>query len=276
MREVELRGAGGVAVRAFHLGPRDGAPVLVALPLATRPSFVAPALRALARRFRVYTWEARLMLDTRATFDAPGELSLEAHARDAAALLERFGLEQAALVGYCSGAALALHLCARLPGRFARLALVSGAYFLRPEQCELTQYERDVLALAPQMAQSRARAARIHSDFFAEGRAFRRRAHEFADEILRPYADAESLYRFGSGLLALIEGDSQAVARRVSVPALVAWGGRDDQTHPGSSALVAAALHGCEAHFDPELDHYALCRAHEGLVSRVAGFLGQA
>lgn len=277
MRALEVRSHDGVALRAWRGERGRGAPsVLVVPPLATRPSFVEPALEALDGAFDVLTWEARLVLDPQAPLDDPQALSLEAHARDAETLLDHAGARRAALVGYCSGAALALHLAARLPGRFTRLALVSGAYFLRPEQCELTQYERDMLALVPQIAQSRTRAAGLYAAFFAEGRAFRRRKHEFADEAYRAYADAESLYRFGLTLDALIAGDSAARAREIDLPALLAWGGCDDQTHPDSSRLMCATLPAAESHFDPALDHYALCRAHAGLLARVTRFLGQA
>ncbi len=156
------------------------------------------AIAALARSFNVLTWEARLLLEPASSACHPSALSIDAHLGDVNALLDYFALSSAMLVGYCSGAALAIHAAARC-ARIERLALVNGAYFASPGECEQTQYERDVLDIASQVSASRGAAAEVHRKYFS-ARPRRPAAHEFGEEALRPYASPESLYRFGVAL----------------------------------------------------------------------------
>jgi pimeloyl-ACP methyl ester carboxylesterase len=272
MTEVVVDSFDAVRIRVHRselIAGRDH--LVVVLPLATRPSFVEAAVRRFAERYNVITWEARLVLEPHVGLADREMLSIQSHLEDVDVILDRFGIEGAFLLGYCSGAALALHIAAA-NRRIRKLALVNGAYFMKPGECELTQYERDVLDLAPSIAADRARASYLFTKFFAGPGALRRRDHEFAEEVYRPYADADSLHRYGVGLDNLIRGDSPSVAREVKTPALVSSSKRDDQTHWSSSVRIGALLAASETHIDEAGDHYELCRARPDLIARVASF----
>jgi pimeloyl-ACP methyl ester carboxylesterase len=274
MTEVEIEGFGGVRIRAYRSpSAESGDHLVIALPLATRPSFCERAVASLAGRFNVITWEARLMLAPQVGLPDREALSIASHIEDVNVILDHLGVAQAHLLGYCSGAAMALHVAGSSNGRFRRLVLVNGAYFTKPEECEHTQYERDILALAPQIAADRVQASYLFSRFFEGNRSFRRREHEFAEEIYRPYDNLDSFYRFGVGLDNFIASDSRRVAGEIAIPTLVTSGGLDDQTHASSSAMIASQIAGSETYFDETGDHYELCRAKPALINRVMSFL---
>ncbi|WP_338871360.1 alpha/beta hydrolase [Myxococcus stipitatus] len=271
--EVDIVSFDGVRIRAFRTPPVPGREqVALVLPLATRPTFVERALQRLAQHFNVITWEARLLLEPEQGWSGDSALSLDAHARDALAVLDHFQVPRASLVGYCSGAALALRMAEAHAARFHKLVLVNGAYFLAPEVCDVTQYERDVLALAPLIAMNRDTAAAVFKAALASG-SFHQPDHEFARDICLPYASVETFHRYGVGLAQCIQADACQSAEAITLPTLVMSGGKDDRTHPASSALIASRIARSQHSVDSEADHYSLCRAREATLERMRQFL---
>jgi len=273
MRELQVASFDGVPIRVSHSELAAGREyVVVVLPLATKASFIEPAVKHLSGRYNVVTWEARLILEPGVAPRDEGALSVAAHARDAGAVMDYFGVPAAFLIGYCSGAATALHAAALAGRRVTKLALVNGAFFMSRGECDLTQYERDVFGLAPQIAAGYDRASDIFGKFFAGDRAFKRAAHEFAGELNRPYDNADSFYRFGVVINQLIQADLRSVARSLRVPTLVASGKRDERTHYASSVLLSSEIPRGELCLDEVGDHYEFCRAKPGLMEKIDTF----
>jgi pimeloyl-ACP methyl ester carboxylesterase len=241
------------------------------LPLGTREALLAPAVRRLSEQYDVLTWESRLVLTPEVAMSGPEDLAIARQVEDAQAVLDHFGVRSAFLLGYCSGAAAALHVAAALEERITRLALVNGAYFLPSGVCERTRYEQDVQALIPMIASDLRQAAFVFTGV-SKSRSARCPHPEFGEELRLPYASAQSLYRFGVGLNGFIQCDSREAARRIAIPALVATGKGDDQAHPASSAVIAAVLGRSELHVDEAGDHYALCRASPALIWKIDQF----
>ena len=247
--------------------------LLVVLPVATHPTLVGRGLDALAARAHVVCWEGRLVTDPTQDLRAPDQLSASAQASDVGTLLDALGVATADLLGYCSGASVALRAAAVLgPSRIRRLVLANGAYFLPEGRCTQTQYERDIQGLVPLVAGGRAAASTIHARFIAR-LVGRWTGHEFGTEILRPYRDAESFYRFVVALDQLLAGDQEGVAAQVRVPTLLLAGARDDQTHDASAEVIAARIPGARLQVGPEWDHYELCRARPDFMDAIADFL---
>ena len=63
----------------------------------------------------------------------PKGYSLEIHARDVNALLDRFDLKRAVIVGHSLGAKIALHFAVHYPKRVSKLILVDGGHDIRAE-----------------------------------------------------------------------------------------------------------------------------------------------
>jgi len=267
----------GVAIRTYYSLPSAGREdIVIVLPLATKSSLIAPAIDRLSQDYNVITWESRLILEPNMAMEDPESLSIESSIKDFVAILDYFRISSASVVGYCSGASAALHMVASNIGRVRRLALLNGAYFMTNGECDLTQYEKDIMCLVPQIATSHHRASYIFRKFFRNGAAASKFGNqEFAGETYRPYGNADSLYRFGLGLRNFMTSDSKDKAREITVPALVTSSRRDDQTHYSSSILIRSQLHEAEFYMDNTGDHYEFCRAKPELLGRITEFFSR-
>jgi pimeloyl-ACP methyl ester carboxylesterase len=276
MTEVEIESFDGVRIRAYHSPLTTSREHLViALPVATKPSFIEEAVQRLSRQYTVITWETRLILTPQVDLSDRRALSIEAHVRDVDFLLNYFGIARACLIGYCSGASAALHIAASTNGWLQKLALINGAYFMQPEECELTQYEMDVLTLVPQVAASYDRALYIFKKFFDGNALFKRRDHEFVDEFYRPYDNVDSFYRFGLCLDNFIRNSWRDIVADVKIPTFIACGKSDDRTHYSSSMLLASQIAASEMYIDEGGDHYQFCRAEPNLIDKLTTFLSK-
>jgi pimeloyl-ACP methyl ester carboxylesterase len=273
VQEARIASFDGVAIRAYSAGGTGGREcVLIALPLGAKPSLIEPAVSELARSYNVLTWEARLILEPEVELPDRAALSIQANVEDVTAILAAFEISSAFLIGYCSGAAVALHAAAASWGWLKGVALVNGAYFRQDGACDCTQYEKDVMALMPTVASDYRSASYVHAKFFKNHSFSRNGNREFREEFERPYASADSLYRFGVGLHNFMLSDLRGVAREVKAPAFVATGKRDDQTHYSSSLLFRSELGNGEIVVDEAGDHYEFCRAKPALLRPLTNF----
>jgi 3-oxoadipate enol-lactonase len=267
--ETQLSSFDGVGLRVHHSHPATKSRVLIiVLPLGIRASMVEPAVRRLAHDYTVITWESRLVLEPGVALPSRESLSIEANVRDALAILDHFGVPDAFMIGYCSGAATALHIAAAEPKRIKKMALVNGAYFMRGVNCTQTQYERDIFDLAPQIASGRP-AAKAVFDLLQAASLRKRSAPAAVDEIYVRFTDVESLHRFGIGLCHLIDCDARKVARQVDAPTLLIAGKRDEQTHYSSSVLIGEQLDAGTMLIAEDGDHYEFCRAWPGILDPI-------
>ncbi len=245
--------------------------LVIVLPLATKASLIRLAIDSLRGRYNIITWESRLILDPTILIRQPEALSIESSVRDLDAILAHFELETILLVGYCSGAATALHIASKRERHIHKMALINGAYFIRRPECERTQYEKDILDLAPVMASSSDQAIDLLKQFLGSGPK-QVEDGDFAQEFLRPYQDNESLHRFGIGLCNLMDSDLGSIAQKIGIPTLVAAGKCDSQTHYSSSILISSKLAKSESYIDYSGDHYEFCRAKPALIERIVSF----
>jgi len=273
--DERLESFDGVALRTRHHGLRTDKPVLVLVPpLATTPAFLQRAADHLATHFAVVSWEPRLFLQSDEVLPDASMLTLDALVRDLECVVDRLALKRINLVGYCSGASAALHMAAA-SDRVDRIALVNGAYFLSPADCELTAYERDTYELAPLIASGRPQATAIFDMLSRQGVRQQNRHHEFEADIQQTYAHPESLYRFGLGLNELLCSDVKRAATRTNAPTLVLSSEPDAITHWSSSALIASLIPDSETAIAPVGDHYEFCRAEPALLGRLDTFFGR-
>ncbi|MEX0664358.1 MAG: alpha/beta hydrolase [Acidimicrobiia bacterium] len=117
----------GVELECRVLG--SGEPVLLidpALPDAFLPVLEEPVL---ADRFQLITYRKR---GWGGSTHAPGPVSIEDHAADAAALLGHFGIARAHIVGHSSGALVAMQLALDAPELVHSLALLEPSAFVVP------------------------------------------------------------------------------------------------------------------------------------------------
>ncbi len=120
-----------VQVHAVVTGRPDGPAVVLSNSLGSTHRMWDAQIDALAERFRVVRY------DTRGHGDSPvppGPYSIDELADDVIALLDRFDIERAHLVGLSLGGMTMMRVAARNPERVDRLALLCTAAYLPPAQ----------------------------------------------------------------------------------------------------------------------------------------------
>ncbi|MEI8703618.1 alpha/beta fold hydrolase [Pseudoalteromonas sp. B62] len=109
-------------------------------------------------QFNIITYESRLILDSSSLQVIDGELTVENHVKDLMVVLNHKNIEDTILVGYCSGAGIALAAANQNPNRFSYLILVNGEFVLLNDRDCVTQYGIDIDNLLPIAAIDRSKA----------------------------------------------------------------------------------------------------------------------
>jgi pimeloyl-ACP methyl ester carboxylesterase len=123
---------GGGPLATFRLGSRHDAPPVVAIHGITSTSRTWLAIaRALGDRASLIALDLRGRGRSNAL---PRPFGIDAHVRDVIAVLDRFGLEQAVIVGHSLGAYIAARLATLHPDRVASLVLVDGGLTIPDSQ----------------------------------------------------------------------------------------------------------------------------------------------
>lgn len=271
LQEISIASEDGHRVRTF-VGPWDRGrqTVIVILPFGAAVDLARLLCNRLLNRFNVVTWQARMILDDPEQSPDLSRSTPEMHVADMASILSLLDVPQAAVLGYCSGAGIALLAAQHHPEKLSRLALVSGEYVLPSHTCPRSRYQSDIDSLLPLAAASRRNAIAISKKLQA------RPAPDddpIAGATSLPFAHPETLYRFAVNYLAYRQLDLLEVAADVPHVALVAVGDRDEQVTVRSSELIHQRLKGGRFHLDPTADHYDVCRGATALNEAVLHFL---
>ena len=242
-------------------GGNRGTVALVVMPFGMRCGLVWNAVEELRRHATVVTWPSRYLVDAAIIPEEPSALCVERQVEDACSVLGTIEASEIVVVGYCSGAALALEAAKRVgEGRVRKLILVNGSFNLDAIDAPRTQQEKDLDQLMPLAATDRAAARRVRQQLqiaFARSR----REHDFSDETRRPFQCDELLYRYSNTYCSFRAMDTLAGIDRLGVEALVITGMRDLTATPESSALLAKRLPRAALHVEADGDHYEFCRA---------------
>jgi 3-oxoadipate enol-lactonase len=114
------------AIAATRSGSGDGLPVLVVPAIGATVEVWSRALVDVGRERPVISWDLRGLHASGPP--ASDRLDAGAHAEDAAAALDAFGVERFLLASWSNGSRIALEIASRYPERTAALALVSGGF----------------------------------------------------------------------------------------------------------------------------------------------------
>jgi pimeloyl-ACP methyl ester carboxylesterase len=206
-------------------GDTGALPVVFVGALGQGPDFWYPLMRRLAARRRV------LLVQPSGAAPGPAEASQTtalAGAPETAAVLEREGVGQAHLVGWCTGPKEAVALARAHPERVASLAFLSGSFRVAGREDGLdTEYERSLHTLCRTVHARPSAAGRLLRLFgqpeSAPGSAENVLAATHLDlrePVRAPFRDEDALVRYAAAMLGFWDDDSADGAPEVSVPVL--------------------------------------------------------
>lgn len=267
--------ADGFAIRCQGaLAGRREPSVVVVLPFGVPNAVARSAFRCLGPKYNVVTWEARYILDSAAPFSGVEALSPDVQVDDLLSVLDALGIDRCCLVGFCSGAGIALVAATEHPDRFTDVILVSGEYQLFRHGHRATPYERSVDGFLPIVAQSRAQATAVFSKMADLGKAARGVQSDLQKQINVPFTDAEYLFRYAKTYMAYRDFDAVAVAPNVTQPTFVVAGALDEHTRVENSQVVAARIPRSTVFIDDVADHYGFCVADSKVLGAIGSYLG--
>lgn len=228
---------------------------------------VAPTL---AERFSVYAFDLLGYGDSPAP---PGaDLSLSAHSRRLASLLDHWQLDAPAIVGHDIGGGIVLrtHLLEKRP--FRRIALVD-AVVLAPWITPTTRHVREHLDAYRTMP------AHIHEQIVTahlRTAVFRELDEETLAAYLRPWRGENGQAAYLEKVAQFDEEETrelEPLLPSVDVPVLILWGGRDAWLAPATADRLATLIRAADVQLIPEAGHFAMEDSPDEVAGALAEFL---
>ncbi|WP_434212910.1 alpha/beta fold hydrolase [[Pseudomonas] boreopolis] len=281
LQELQQEEVGSVGFRPQTVSARDGAtlkvfsygsprlpPLLIANAYGMPAEFMLPLAQRLHRHFHVVTWECRWVPDAGQPFD-PGDCSSLAHARDMIDIQDALALKSASVVGWSSGAQVALRAMAAFPDRIrAGLLLNPGVSIPPSETVRVTRFETGIRSLFDKIA-GNYRMAEKYCELIYGAASSDAGDSRMLSGILTstdpyllymtslPFRTPESLYRYANMMRTLFAERPDAWTRDVTQPVLVYVGDRDAVTHPDVGRALCDGLRQGRLHQDAEGDHFS-------------------
>lgn len=258
MKEAVAVGSDGVGLNYATSEYQEGKPwMALIIPFGLRVSIARPFFDFFQPQYNVVSWESRLILAEGEEPAPPGALELQCHVKDFDSVLAACNIRKCVLVGYCSGAGIALGAANRYPQRISHLVLVHGEYLLLDEPGCSTQFAREIDGLLTMAGTDENHLQKI----FEKVRQERVDVGEHRPAgIDLPYSKLAYLRRYAQNYQAYKRADFQKLARFVTHRSLLMTGKRDAQANVASTLKIKEAMPNSLLHIDEAADHYGLLR----------------
>ncbi len=247
------------------LNPESSYANVIVLPIGVTADPLLPMIRQLRRWSSVYVIYSRFVLDSATSTLTDEAIDASSHARDIITLMEHFALSRAGLLGYCTGALIAVRAALLLENRFSALVCCNGAF----ETSRRTDYEREFDDLIKSCA-GRPRVASTVRDILAAKVDVNQEFYQHTSIALR---DAETFYKYVMCVHAVYAEGLSGLCNSVDTPTLLIASAEDKIASPQSSDLPLAFLSQAEKLILDGEDHYLPCRPGTPALVTMDNFL---
>lgn len=255
-----------IAGEAFNVlveGDETKPALIISNPLATNLHFWDRQMPALLHHFRVVRYDSRGHGES---VTGEGPYSIERLGRDALAILDKLGIENAHWLGLSKGGMVGLWVMAHAPRRIGRAVLANTA-----AQIGVPNYWNSRIQSALETGMDGV-ADVIAERWFTKGY---RDCHADEVESVLSMVRATSLRGFVATCAALRDMDLREAMRSIEIPVLVITGRYDPTTPPELGALIARAIEGAKLVM-LEASHMSNVEASADFTKAVVDFLTQA
>jgi len=231
--------------------------IALIIPFGMKVSMAKPFFEFFCPQYNVVTWEARSVLEESERLVAENEFAIENHVSDLHIVLESCPAKQFHVVGYCSGAGIALAAANRYPHLIGELILAHGEYTMLEKQGCTTQFAMEIDSLLTL-------AGRDEEHL---GLVFDKIKNDRIDEnsnrpqgIDMPFTNKAFLRRHSANYQAYKSVDFAHLAEYTDHQALLMTGELDVQANVLSTETIHALMPNSLLYVDPDADHYGLLR----------------
>lgn len=250
-----LTTADGIELRYAYSVNNPGHPwIMLVMPFGLDVRMAGPCFDFFASHYNICTWESRSILEDSERECELEQFAIDHHVADLLAVLDTLRVKEAILVGYCSGAGIALAAVNLAPNRFGELVLAHGEYTLLGDAKCTTPFAADMDSLLCLAASSDARAQVVFNKIQSE----RFDGVDRPGGLDQPFSNVRFLKRYAKNYLAYKSTDFTQLAREVNHPTLLLAGGKDAQVNISSSRKIQGCIRGARLFIDPDADHYGV------------------
>lgn len=223
-------------------------------------------------QYNIVVWESRSILEDSDRKVIDNEFAIENHVLDLHTILDNCRSKKFILVGYCSGAGIALAAANRYPEMFENLILAHGEYTMLEDANCKTQFASEIDSLLSLAGKDEEHLNLVFTKI---------KDDRFEDSVNRPdgidlaFSELAYLRRYAANYLCYKSVDYQNLAKYVPHRTLILTGERDVQANAVSSKKIAELIQHSEIHIDIDADHYEILRQDSTIMVMIWNYLYQ-
>ena len=260
----------GTPLSVFDTGPQEGPTIVLVNAFGMPWEFMKPLASRLKNAHRVITWETRGSPSLAGGFSAD-TCTLETHAKDLHSILENLSTGTVHLVGWCTGAPLALVFQQQYPETCDSLVSLNGA-FPFGGRYPLSDFQQSIVDIMPRAASSEMAAEMYHKLIFSGAAKATNIAADDGEQVTGllgaidpelvhlasvPFRTSKALYRYAIQLTDFFATMKDWTPPVPEVPFLLIAGEQDRVAHPEGSVQLTRDLPHTTLVSMPKADHYS-------------------
>jgi len=268
-----IRSFDGTKLAVWDIGLRNGPVLLLINGLGGNLATWKFIIEHFQDRLRFISFDYRGMYDSQRPDN--DDFSMDAHARDAVAVLDSFGIDQALVMGWSMGVQVCFEVYRRIPNRIVGLILANGAYgtpldkapaILKPAAMPVMNFLATAAGCLRPVARRLMSNTRPLKVFKKVGLVSQQLDEEVFLDLVQRYIELDfSAYRDCTA--ALINHSAEDILEQVKVPTLILGGGRDFFTPKVFSDEMARRIPDAELHIIEDASHYCAVEYPQQLVA---------
>ena len=283
---VEVESWDGYRINLYTLGSPDKPPLLLVNAYGMPVTFMEPLAQALSDAFYVVTWESRGIPSDASGVDGH-DLSPSAHARDGIYIMDLLTLKKSDVLGWCTGAHVALKMALLSRERVGRLILLNGGFNF--DNIQDTAFQRNMRHVMVAASGNIALARLYHSAMYSRSENHPSTgvpdASEKTLDIFRstdtslvhltgtPYRSPENLFKYASMIARFIQDKDYSGIEELGEDVLILSAKDDVTTGYMGSVYLNNCIQGSRISFPPAGDHFLLYNDSQYVCNQVRAFL---
>lgn len=271
MNEKSLMSHDGIELRYAVSDIKEGKPwIALIFPFGLKIELARNFFEFFNPHYNIVAWETRSILEGTSRSVQENEFAIENHLFDMHSVLSTCPSKKFIVVGYCSGAGLALAAANRYPNIIELLVLVHGEYTMLNDSSCTTQFAAEIDSLLSLAGKDEEHLKLVFDKI--KGDRFENNSSR-PDGIDMPFTELFYLRRHAANYLSYKTTDFEHLAKWVMHKTFLMSGDRDVQANVRSTEKIASLMPNAEVYIDPEADHYGILREESGTMVTIWNYL---